>query len=249
MTTNAEQESRLQSEWWTAAQAIAWIVEGTSQAVERAAAVKGMDGLQRLRLRPTSRWDGPPVSLAAAPAEMLRVARLGRLVIRGRHGVGSDLQAVPVRYEQMAFLDARLCFADEKNRRVGLLWVDLWARADECQRQWPGVPNAPVAPETKEKSVSPIGATATNSTHRTGRPPEYDWEGALTYLAGVAATLDGLPDVQARAADLLKEHFGKLNGGESPSDSLIRAKVSRVYQAWEAEKERLERAKPRRGNR
>jgi hypothetical protein len=140
MDVEQTQEGDQHAEWWSVVQAIAWIVEGTSQAVERAASVRGIQGLQGLRLRPTSRGDGPPVSLSAAPADLLRAARLGRLMIHGRQGVTSELQTVPVRYEDRAILNdlrGQLCFGDEKMQRAGQLWLDLSVRADECRRQWP----------------------------------------------------------------------------------------------------------------
>lgn len=86
----------------------------------------------------------------------------------------------------------------------------------------------------KGRSVSPA----------VGRPRAWDWDGALAYLAAVADT-DGLPEVQAKAVEMVEDYFADRNDGNYPANSAIRAKVSKVYSSV-AELQAQDQKRPRR---
>ena len=138
-----ETERAAQGErWWSVVQAIAWIVERTPQAVERARSVRSIGRLSGLQ--PSSAGDDAPISLRSAPLALLRAAQAKSITIRGTQGQGKPVP-VPVRQEYWL----RDCggvpsIGDEAMRRagLGLLWSDLWIRADECMSQWPAPVNA-----------------------------------------------------------------------------------------------------------
>jgi hypothetical protein len=69
-----------------------------------------------------------------------------------------------------------------------------------------------------------------------GRPPKYDWEGAIIHIAAVANGLDGLPSgsgAQTEIADLVADWF--VNAcGECPADSEVRRRAARIMQALSA---------------
>jgi len=64
----------------------------------------------------------------------------------------------------------------------------------------------------------------------TGRPPRWDWEGALAHIVSLAQHPDGLPTgagAQARVEEMIAEWF--INEvGNSPSESQIRQRASKV---------------------
>jgi hypothetical protein len=74
--------------------------------------------------------------------------------------------------------------------------------------------------------------------HSGGRPPKYDWEGALAHVVAVANTPDGLetgPGAQAAIERLIADHFARAsNDGSAPCESQIRKRASRVMKAIEA---------------
>ena len=68
---------------------------------------------------------------------------------------------------------------------------------------------------------------------RIGRPRTWDWEGALTYLLGVAQHPDGLPTgpgAQARVEKLIAEWFMEMTGN-SPAPSQIRAWAQKIMRS------------------
>lgn len=85
---------------------------------------------------------------------------------------------------------------------------------DDCQRHKPAVPK--------------MG-------HSRGRPPKYDWEGALAHVAAVANTPDGLktgPGAQATIERLIADYFMQASDdGSTPCVSEIRKRASRVMWA------------------
>jgi hypothetical protein len=123
--------------WWSVVQAIAWIVERTPEAVERARSVRTIGRLSGLQ--PSSAGDDTPISLRSAPFALLQAAQAKSITIRGSQG---QRPPMPVPVRQGYWL--RDCggvpsIGDEVMRRagVGLLWSDLWIRADECMSRWP----------------------------------------------------------------------------------------------------------------
>lgn len=66
-----------------------------------------------------------------------------------------------------------------------------------------------------------------------GRPPTWDWEGALIYVIAEANTLDGLPTergAQAQIEKKISEWFMRKTGN-SPADSEIRKRARAVMDA------------------
>jgi hypothetical protein len=64
----------------------------------------------------------------------------------------------------------------------------------------------------------------------TGRPPRWDWEGALAHIVSLAQHPDGLPTgpgAQARVEEMIAEWFMN-EAGDSPSESQIRQRASKV---------------------
>ena len=68
-----------------------------------------------------------------------------------------------------------------------------------------------------------------------GRPLKWDWEGFWIEALLEYASLAGLPDKQAGFESYMDSWFVKKTGG-SPSESAIREKASKLYQAKKARK-------------
>lgn len=69
----------------------------------------------------------------------------------------------------------------------------------------------------------------------TGRPPKWNWEGALAYVASQAQEPDGLPTgpgAQARLEGIIAEWFMRETGG-APASSQIRQRASSVIRMLE----------------
>lgn len=68
-----------------------------------------------------------------------------------------------------------------------------------------------------------------------GRPPKWDWEGALAHVVAQAQTPDGLPTgqgAQARIEEMISGWFIDQTG-ESPAASLVRSRASKVIRTLE----------------
>lgn len=64
----------------------------------------------------------------------------------------------------------------------------------------------------------------------TGRPPRWDWEGALAHIVSLAQHPDGLPTgpgAQARVEEMIAEWFME-EAGDTPAESQIRQRASKV---------------------
>jgi hypothetical protein len=142
------------TEWWSVVQAIAWLVERSDAAIERTAALHLLRALRFVvpALRARS-FDGrPPVSLDAAPIELLAAVRRRRLVLRGRErGVGP--QAPVPMLPDWRLQDRRnaVCVGGDDVYREGGFWSDLWLSADACRACWPGAPAPPPAVKQPER--------------------------------------------------------------------------------------------------
>jgi hypothetical protein len=74
-----------------------------------------------------------------------------------------------------------------------------------------------------------------------GRPPKWDWEGALAFMISQAQTPDGLPTgpgAQARIEEMIGEWFLR-SSGDSPAPSQIRERAASIIRSLEKPK-RLE---------
>ena len=129
-------------QWWSVVQAVAWIIWRSLRLVERASGMHTFAALRGLReLRPASAGDGPPISLAAAPGELIRAAEDGPVGIYGRQRGSGRPERVAMRgHLQKPWLadggnEVRL--VNEPMVRTGQYWADLWVRSDECMNRWP----------------------------------------------------------------------------------------------------------------
>lgn len=92
----------------------------------------------------------------------------------------------------------------------------------------------------------PLGATIGFTTKQTerrghiGRPPKWDWEGAIAHIASIAQHPDGLPTgpgAQARVEELIAEWFAN-EVGETPSASQVRQRAAKIMSMIETPKSR-----------
>lgn len=77
-----------------------------------------------------------------------------------------------------------------------------------------------------------------SGTKAIGRPPKWDWEGALAHLMGVAQQPDGLPTgagAQARIEQLIADWFVS-TAGDSPAESQIRSRAQSIMRSIEKPK-------------
>jgi hypothetical protein len=94
-------------------------------------------------LRPRSFDRQPPVSLAAAPVELLVAVREGRLVLQGRQrGIGPQSRVPVWPHDRLQDHGNAVCVGGADVHRGGAFWSDLWLSADACRARWPGAPGA-----------------------------------------------------------------------------------------------------------
>jgi hypothetical protein len=130
----------LSSPWWSIPQAIIWIVTRSESQVLRADGVRTMAGLGRMiGMRWASRLDEPPVSLSAAPDELLQAWQARRIALFGRKW-GKELSRLILGLSGLRFRDYRgeVYLADRTlyiDRRP--FWSNLSVRAGDCKRCWP----------------------------------------------------------------------------------------------------------------
>lgn len=90
---------------------------------------------------------------------------------------------------------------------------------------------APVEDDTSVEATPQSSAVASNR----GRPPKWDWEGALAYVVAVANTPDGLetgPGAQAAIERLMADWFTRAsNDASAPAVSEVRKRASRIMKA------------------
>jgi hypothetical protein len=73
---------------------------------------------------------------------------------------------------------------------------------------------------------------------KVGRPPKWDWEGALSHVVTRAQTPDGLPTgpgSQARLEEIMADWFTQ-ETGESPAPSQIRERAAKIMRSLEMPK-------------
>jgi hypothetical protein len=137
----------LSSLWWSVPQAIVWIVTRSETQPLRADGVRTLAGVKRMKgIRPESGRDEPPVSLAAAPNELLHAWRARRIRLVGRKWGKEPSRSIAARsdlrlreYRGETCLGYKTLYFD-----TNPFWSNLSVRADDCKRCWP----APAA-ETK----------------------------------------------------------------------------------------------------
>ena len=140
------------SPWWSIPQAFVWIVTRSEPKVLRAGSLRTAASLLRMTgIRPLSVPEESPVTLAAAPDELVRAWRARRIALYGRARGKGPSRSIPGRGD-LRFRDHRgeVCLGDRTlyfDTRP--FWSSLSVRADDCRRCWP----------------APVGQTA-----RTARP-------------------------------------------------------------------------------
>jgi hypothetical protein len=140
------------SPWWSIPQAFVWIVTRSESKVLRAGSLRTAASLLRMTgIRSLSVPDEPPVTLTAAPDELVQAWRARRIALYGRALGKGPSRSIPGRgglclrdYRGEVCLGDRTLYFDTRQ-----FWSSLSVRADDCRRCWP----------------TPVGQTA-----RTSRP-------------------------------------------------------------------------------
>jgi hypothetical protein len=130
----------LSSPWWSIPQAVVWIVTRSESQLLRADGVRTLAGLERMKeIRPASGVNEPPVSLAAAPNELLRAWRAQRIRLVGRKWGKEPPRSIAARsdarvrdYRGDVCLGNKTLYFD-----ANPFWSNLSVRADDCKRCWP----------------------------------------------------------------------------------------------------------------
>lgn len=90
-------------------------------------------------------------------------------------------------------------------------------------------------PSASLGSVSNGMESAVQNRARVGRPPKWDWEGALSHVVTKAQTPDGLPTgpgAQARIEEIISEWFiGET--GDAPASSQVRERAAKIMRSLE----------------
>ena len=140
------------SPWWSIPQAFVWIVTRSESKVLRAGSLRTVASLLRMTgIRPLSVPEEPPVTLAAAPDELVHAWQARRIALYGHARGKGPSRSIPGRgglclrdYRGEVCLGDRTLYFDTRP-----FWSSLSVRADDCRRCWP----------------APVGQTA-----RTSRP-------------------------------------------------------------------------------
>ena len=236
--------------WWTMVQAVVWIITRSMRLVERASGIRTFAALQKLQeLRPVPVGDDPPISLAAAIAELNRAAKEGSVGISGwRRGSGKresvamrwPLQTPEVRLQTPWLADSRneVRLSNEPMARTGDYWADLWVLPDECMNRWPADPAA----DTTSPASTPATAPPQKPTYQ--REIEYSpkrvpkqfqqWakkqhkaEGTVTEEMALTAMI-GPKDATG------KRSGGKLPPGKHLVRETVRAWLHSLPEGWQA---------------
>lgn len=104
--------------------------------------------------------------------------------------------------------------------------------------EWFSASNIEILPPSPDNIDSVESAPEPPTTERNrGRPPKWDWEGAIAHVVAVANTPDGLetgPGAQAAIERLIAGWFTRAsNDASAPSESEIRKRASRIVKAIE----------------
>jgi hypothetical protein len=130
----------LSSPWWSVPQAIVWIVTRSESQLLRADGVRTLAGLERMKgIRPASHVNEPPVSLAAAPNELLRAWRARRIQLVGRKWGKEPSRSIAARSDRrLRDYWGEVCLGNKTLYfDANPFWSNLSVRADDCRRYWP----------------------------------------------------------------------------------------------------------------
>lgn len=132
----------MSSPWWSIPQAITWIVTRSESHVLRADGVRMVAGLGRMTgMRRASGPDEPPVSLAAAPDELLQARQARRIALFGcKWGKEPSRLIIGPRGLGLRDYQGEVCLGDRTHYfDTRPFWSNLSVRADDCKRCWPGL--------------------------------------------------------------------------------------------------------------
>jgi hypothetical protein len=133
-------EDTLSSPWWSIPQAIIWIVTRSESQVLRADSVRTVAALERMiGMRRASGLDVPPVSLAAAPDELLQARQARRIALFGCKW-GREPSRLILGPRGLGLRDYRgeVCLGDRTHYfDTRPFWSNLSVRADDCKGCWP----------------------------------------------------------------------------------------------------------------
>jgi hypothetical protein len=144
------------SPWWSIPQVFVWIVTRSESKVLRAGNLRTAASLLRMTgIRSLSVPEEPPVTLAAAPDELVQAWQARRIALYGREGGKGPSRSIPGRgglclrdYRGEVCLGDRTLYFDARP-----FWSSLSVRADDCRRCWP----APV--DQRTRTSRPLTAT------------------------------------------------------------------------------------------
>ncbi len=152
----------MSSPWWSIPQAITWIVTRSDSQVLRADGVRTVAGLERMTgMRRASGLDEPPVSLAAAPDELLQAWQARRIALFGcKWGREPSRSIVGPRGLGLRDYHGDVCLGDRTHYfDTRPFWSNLSVRADDCKRCWP-------EPATRTQPASGPLSSARRSSDR-----------------------------------------------------------------------------------
>jgi hypothetical protein len=128
------------SPWWSIPQAFVWIVTRSEPKVLRAGSLRTAASLLRMTgIKPLSVPEEPPVTLAAAPDELVQAWIARRIALYGRARGKGPSRSIPGRGD-LCFRDhsGEVCLGDRTlyvDTRP--FWSSLSVRAEDCKRCWP----------------------------------------------------------------------------------------------------------------
>ena len=128
------------SPWWSIPQAFVWIVTRSEPKVSRAGSLRTAASLLRMTgIRPLSVPEEPPMTLAAAPDELVQAWRVRHIALYGRARGKGPSRSISSRGD-LCFRAHRgeVCLGDRAlyfDTRP--FWSSLSVRAADCRRCWP----------------------------------------------------------------------------------------------------------------
>ena len=127
------------SPWWSIPQAFVWIVTRSESRVLRAAGLRTAASLRGMAgIRSRSGPQEPPVTLAAAPDELVRAWQARRIALYGHRRGERPSRPIPGR-GGLCLRDHRgeICLGDRTLYfDTQPFWSSLSVRADACRRCW-----------------------------------------------------------------------------------------------------------------
>ena len=199
--------------WWSIPQAIVWIVGRDLALAKRGATVSEIDALETWEEMPAQRTAPPagelPISLAVAPAELLRVAIAGQIEIRGHYRGVEEAAPIPIQtLRKPALIDRHPYGPVIVDAFWGQLsssdfWANLWIDADRCIGQWPPLE----ARHVNSAEVKANNGRAASRTTRARRKPGVAEKDNSVLMAKVRRAMGADKSLTRHAA--VRQHCGE----------------------------------------